>query len=78
MLVVSVVLVVPVVLRRKHLFPSLPRTSMDVVDLEEFEDEDWEFPERNFFNAADRDADFKMVRLSNRFCAEEEEMILAD
>ena len=51
---------------------------MDVVDFEEFEDEDWEFPERNFFNASDRDANFKMVKISNRFCEEEEEMLLAD
>ena len=48
---------------------------LEVVDLDEIEDADWEFPDRDFFNASDREAPFKMIRITNRHCEEEEEMM---
>ena len=54
----------------------MPYQRLDIVDLEEIEDKDWEFPDRDFFNASDRDSDFKLIRIRNSPSEEEEQMML--
>ena len=50
--------------------------SLEVVDLEEIEDRDWEFPDRDLFHSSDRDADFKMIRITNDLSEEEQQIVL--
>ena len=58
--------------------PTHPFTlySLEVVDLEEIEDRDWEFPDRDLFHSSDRDADFKMIRITNDLSEEEQQIVL--
>lgn len=49
---------------------------LQAVDLEEIEDRDWEFPDRDVFHSSDRDADFKMIRITNDLSEEERQIIL--
>lgn len=53
-------------------------SGLEVIDLEDIEDPDWEFPDRDFFSSSERDANFKMIRISNCLSDEESEIVFAD
>ena len=70
--------IVKMILKTNYYYSTASFFRLEVIDLEEIEDSNWEFPDRDFFSCSERDANFKMIRISNCLSEEELEVVFAD